>query len=403
MGVGVVGVAIAVAVGTLLTRHVLSSGGLSSTRQSRVRGVVTTVGGINGTVAAGRLSGRDLGLGLSSGDTTETSTAGTGIGILGLAVAAVVVVGEALLVNSIEGRVFAASGGSRLSWGLVGEGLLDLRLGLADLLGEGVEGLLGLGGVASEVVEGLGGGLGNGRKTGGRASLAGTLGRGRKGRTRSNGGVLRRLSAGLGLLTVLIDVHSVTVQAHATKLHGSTVHSVVAGHDNSLLLLHHTTLEAGSTAALLQSAAREGAGRRTGRSGSRHSGGVKGATDSAGSSCSGRRSGNIGNLFEIGLGQVILGSLDGGLGNDGNGHFGGLGDGCLLCGGGDGNGDRSGSGFGGLSLLNDGLFGLFGGRSRSGLGSLLGLGWRRRGFGEEAGPSLLCALGDHTGLGLSRL
>jgi hypothetical protein len=364
---------------------------------------VTTVGGINGAVAAGRLSGRDLGLGLCGGDTAEASTAGTGIGILGLAVAAIVVVGEALLVNSIEGRVFAAGGGSRLSRSLVGEWLLDLRLGLADLLSEGVERLLSLGGVASEVVEGLGGGLRNGRKTGGRASLAGALGRRRKGGTRSNGGVLRRLSAGLGLLAVLINVHSITVQAHATKLHGGTVDCVISGHDYGLLLLHNTALEAGSTAALLQSATGKGAGGRTGRSSSRRSGGVKGATDSAGSSCSGRRSGNIGNLFEVSLGQVILGGLDVGLGNDRNSHFGGLGNGRLLCGGGDGDGDRSRSGFGGFLLLSNRIFGLFGGRSGSGLGSLLRLRWRRRGFGEEAGPSLLCALGDHTGLGLSRL
>jgi hypothetical protein len=364
---------------------------------------VTTVGGINGAIATGRLSGRDLGLDFSGGDTTETSTAGGGIGILGLAVAAVVVVRESLLVNGIERRVFAASGGSRLSRSLVGEWLLNLRLGLADLLGEGIEGLLGLGGVASEVVEGLGRCLRNWRKTRGRASLAGTLDHRRKGGTRGDGGVLRRLSAGLSLLAVLINIHSVTVQAHATELHSGTVHSVVAGHHNSLLLLHHTTLEARGTASLLQAATWKSRWGRTGRSGSRRSSGVKGATGSAGSSRSRCRSGNIGNLFEVGLGQVILGRLDGGLRNNRNGDFGGLGNGRLLRGGGNGNGDRNGGGFGGLLLLNNGLFRLLGGsRGGSGFGSLLRLRWRR-GFGEETGPSLLCALGDHTGLGLSRL
>jgi hypothetical protein len=364
---------------------------------------VATVGGINRSVATGRLSGRDLRLGFSSRDSAETSNAGAGVGVLRLAVAAVVVVREALLVNSVEGRVFAASGGSRLSRSLIGEGLLDLRLGLADLLSEGVEGLLGLGGVASEVVEGLGGSLRNWRKTGGRASLASALGHRRKGGTRGNGGVLRRLSAGLGLLAVLINVDSVAVQAHAAELHGGAVHSVVARHNDSLLLLHHTALESGGTAARLQSATGEDAWVCTRGSGSRRSGRIKGATDSAGGSCSRRRSGDIGNLFEVGFGQIILWMLEVGLGNNRNGHFGGLAHGSLLCGGGDGDGDGDGCRFGGLLLLNNRHFGLHWSRDRSGLRGLLGLRWWRRGFGEEAGPSLLCALGDHTGLGLSRL
>jgi hypothetical protein len=64
--------------------------------------------------------------------------------------------------------------------------------------------------------------------------------------------VLRRLSAGLGLFAVVINIDRVTVESHATELHRGTIHGMVARHDHSLLLLHHATLEARHTTTLLE-------------------------------------------------------------------------------------------------------------------------------------------------------
>jgi hypothetical protein len=196
-------------------------------------------------------------LSLSGGHTESTGSTGTG-SILGLTVVAVVVVGEALLVGSVEGREVTTSGGSGLSRSLIGEWLLDLLLRLADLLSEGIKGLLGLA-VAGKVGEGLGSGsLRDRGQAGGGASstcLRNTLVGRRERSTRGDRRVLGGLSTSLGLLTVVINVHGITVQSHAAELHGRTVNGMVAGHNNSLLLLHDTTLEARGTGALFQGTA----------------------------------------------------------------------------------------------------------------------------------------------------
>jgi hypothetical protein len=181
--VGVVRVSVTVRMGGSLTRHVLRSWGLSSGRESWVRGVVTAARSIDMAIAAGRLSGGSLGLHLSAGD-TETSRRSLGHrGILGLAIGAIVVVREAL-VNGVERRVFAARCDSGLDGGLVCEWLLHLRLRLGDLLRERVVRLLSLG-VAGKICErGIGSGdlwdrgksrswTGNGRSLGGRLDLSG--------------------------------------------------------------------------------------------------------------------------------------------------------------------------------------------------------------------------------------
>jgi len=60
------------------------------------------------------------------------------------------------------------------------------------------------------------------------------------------GRLLGRLSACLWLLSLLIYIEAIglTIQTHATELYCSSVDCVVAGHDNSLLLLEHSTLVA---------------------------------------------------------------------------------------------------------------------------------------------------------------
>ena len=53
--------------------------------------------------------------------------------------------------------------------------------------------------------------------------------------------------AGLRLLALLVDIKTgLAVQTHAAELHSSTVDCVVTRHDNSLLLLLHTAVEAGA-------------------------------------------------------------------------------------------------------------------------------------------------------------
>jgi hypothetical protein len=218
--------------------------------------------------------------------------------------------------------------------------------------------------------------------------------------------VLRGLSASLGLLAVLINIDSVTVQSHAAKLNRSAVHSVVAGHNHSLLLLHHTALKTWGTA-LLGGAG--WVGRRGESGGSSSSGGGRGVDTTANSACGGggrSGSGDIGNLFEVRLGQIALRRVNGGGRNGRDYGMGGLGNGRLLGGSGRSHrcrsrsggrwlGDRLGGLFGGLF---DGLFG--GGNRRRGLGLLL---YRRSGwFGEKTRPPLLCALGNHTALRLGR-
>jgi hypothetical protein len=370
---------------------------------------VSAVVGIDRAVAAWRLRGRDLRLGFGTRDTESGSSAGSGGGILGLAVAAVVVVGETLLVGGVEGRVLATSSSGRLDrgLGLVGERLRDLRLGLGDLLGERVEGLLLRLGVTGKVVEGVGvRGLGDRREARGGAPSSTSLHRGRtlggrEGGTRSNGRVLRGLSAGLGLLAVLINVNCVAVQAHATELNSSTVHSVVTGHDDSLLLLHDTALETRGPA-LLGSARRIGRRGETGGSSSGgSSSGVHTTANGAGGGRSGSGSGHIGNTFKVGLSQVVLELVGRGVRNGRNDGLSGLCDGGLLRSGGHwsrfGSGGRSRNGW-----FSDGLGRLLGSRSR---GSRLRLLLRRRRgwFGEETSPPLLCSLGDHTTLGFRRL
>jgi hypothetical protein len=53
--------------------------------------------------------------------------------------------------------------------------------------------------------------------------------------------VLWRLSPCFCLFSVFVDIESinVTVQAHASELHSSPVHSVIPRHDNCFLLLLH--------------------------------------------------------------------------------------------------------------------------------------------------------------------
>ena len=212
--------------------------------------------------------------------------------------------------------------------------------------------------------------------------------------------MLRGLSAGLGLLAVFIDVNSVTVQSHATELNSSTVYCVIAGHNHSLLLFHHTALKAWGTA-LFGSAGR--VCRRGEAGGSRgscgHSCGIN--TTANGACGGGGRSGGgcIGDLFEVRLSQVVLRRVNGG-GRNGRDHgMSGLGDGCLL--GGSGRRHRCGSGGGGR-WLGDRLGGLLGdGNRRSGFGLLLHR--RSRWFGKKTRPPLLCALRNHTALRLGRL
>ena len=51
----------------------------------------------------------------------------------------------------------------------------------------------------------------------------------------------------LGLLALLVDVKTrLAVQTHAAELHSGTVDCIVTRHDNSLLLLLHTAVEAGA-------------------------------------------------------------------------------------------------------------------------------------------------------------
>jgi hypothetical protein len=99
--VGVVRVSVTVRMGGALTRHVLRSRGLSGGGQGGVRGVVTAARSINMAVAAGRLSGGNLGLHLGAGNTETSGRPLSHRGILGLAIGAIVVVREAL-VNSVE-------------------------------------------------------------------------------------------------------------------------------------------------------------------------------------------------------------------------------------------------------------------------------------------------------------
>jgi hypothetical protein len=97
---------------------------------------------------------------------------------------------------------------------LVGERLLNLRLRLRNLLGEWIVGFVRIG-VASKVREGVvsGGSLRNGGQTRSRArdhrnlsrNLRSLGGRG-QGSTRGNRGMLRRLSTGLSVFSVLIDI-----------------------------------------------------------------------------------------------------------------------------------------------------------------------------------------------------
>jgi hypothetical protein len=58
--------------------------------------------------------------------------------------------------------------------------------------------------------------------------------------------LLGRLSACLGLFSLFINIKAVgfAVQAHAAELHSGSVDCVVARHDDSLLLLEHSTLVA---------------------------------------------------------------------------------------------------------------------------------------------------------------
>ena len=51
----------------------------------------------------------------------------------------------------------------------------------------------------------------------------------------------------LRLLALLVDIKTgLAVQTHAAELHSSTVDCIVTRHDNSLLLLLHTAVEAGA-------------------------------------------------------------------------------------------------------------------------------------------------------------
>jgi hypothetical protein len=80
--------------------------------------------------------------------------------------------------------------------------------------------------------------------------------------------MLRRLSTGFSVLSILIDINvsSVAVESHAAELHGSTVYGVVSWHDHGFLLFHNTTLCSGSADSLLECACREGTRHGTGRS-----------------------------------------------------------------------------------------------------------------------------------------
>ena len=62
--------------------------------------------------------------------------------------------------------------------------------------------------------------------------------------------MLRRLSSGLGLLPVFINILLVAdpVETHAAELHGGTIDRMVARHDHGLLLIQDPTLEARRTA-----------------------------------------------------------------------------------------------------------------------------------------------------------
>ncbi len=150
MRVRIVWVSIAVSV-SALAGHMVGGGGLSNSGECGVWRRVAAVGGFDMTVAARGLSRGDLRLGFS---TRNTKSSGRTLGersVLGLAIGTIVGVRKALIA-AVEGRVFTTGGDGRLNRGLVREGLLDLRLGLSNLLSKWVVGLLGIG-VAGEVGE----------------------------------------------------------------------------------------------------------------------------------------------------------------------------------------------------------------------------------------------------------
>lgn len=440
--VGVVRVSVSVAV-SALARHVLSRRGLSSARKGGVRSGVATVGSFNMAIAARRLSGRNMRLHFGARNTKSCSL-GSDRGILRLTVCAVVVVRKTL-VDGIERRILATGRDGRLDRSLVGKWLLDLRLRLRDLLGEGVVGLMSVG-VAGEISERVFSGrdLGHGRKSRGRArdcrgfsrnlSLRGRRQRG----SRSNRGVLRGLSTGLSFFSVLINVNigGISVQSHATKLDRSTIHSMVSWHDHSLLLFHHTTLSARGACALLEGTRGVSSRSSAGGSGSRcKMSSVKGTAHGASCGSRGSRRRDIGDLGKVVLRQIILRSGDisgrwssyrsffcGRLrlrnswfgcffGRDRNGDR--NWDGNRSLGGSRGWG-RSWCGFSWLLLRYRRSSRLLGGRGRGSGGSRSGSGSRsrsrsrsgrfllrrrRRRFGKQASPTLLCALRDHTALG----
>jgi hypothetical protein len=414
-----------------LAGHVLCCRSLSSARKGGVGGVVAAVGCVNVTIAAGRLSGRNMGLHFCARD-AKSSCGSLGNGsILGLTIGAIVVVGKTLI-DGVERRILTARRHGRLDRSLVGKWFLDLRLRLGDLLAKGIVGLVSIS-VAGEIVEGgIGSGdLRNWRKSRGWAgdggalgrSLSLALGRRRQSGTRSYGGVLRGLSTSFSIFTVLVNINisSITVQSHATKLHRSPIHCMVSRHDHCFLLFHNTALSAGSTNALPECACWIGMCRSRRCSGSSSHARVQSAANSASrSSCGGGRR-DIGELGKIRPCQIVLRGYDFGRRSR---FFERLRDnrlGCLFHGNGDWRWDRNGRKFSSLLLFLFLLFFLFdhwlGSRllgNRSGFrcsnrcrswsrnwcrcrSSRLLLG-RRRGFREQARPALLSTIRDHTAL-----
>lgn len=144
-----------------------------------------------------------------------------------------------------------------------------------------------------------------------------TRGRRERGSRLLSRGVLRRLRTRFCLFPVLIDIKcSIAVQAKAAKLHSGTVHGVVSGHHNCLLLLQNLPLVAGAPAlrgsSLLchgSKSANGGASRRGTLSSSqrRCNADCTTTSHSAGSSTGRRRFCNIRQILNVFFGEFVLG------------------------------------------------------------------------------------------------
>lgn len=125
------------------------------------------------------------------------------------------------------------------------------------------------------------------------------------------------LSARLWSLAVLVDVRPFAraIEAHAAKLHSSSVNGVVAWHDDGFLLVEKTTLEArGSVWHCSAERARRVSAKSTAGAGAKGGGGC-------GANSAGRRHGRrwvrvVGNVLEVILCEGVLGRSECGLGNE---------------------------------------------------------------------------------------